>query len=83
MGQIRNRKEIAAGPRRPDASIIRGTTEAGGGVEGGAIFGMRYPPNLHIYRNSLKIIPGKYLFFGSMHVCTVVDLELWNAYITL
>ena len=34
VGQIRNRKEIAAGLRRPDASITKRITEAGGGVEG-------------------------------------------------
>ena len=33
VGHILSRKEIAAGPRRPEASMA----EAGGGVEGGAI----------------------------------------------
>ena len=32
VGQIRNSKEIPAGPRRPDASMTKGITEAGGGV---------------------------------------------------
>ena len=38
VGQILSKKEIAAGPRRPEASMTKGITEAGGGVEGGAIF---------------------------------------------